>query len=45
MQEEAPQKSRQEEVGEFFADEQKKRDQWDDSKARLQPGIDKWIGG
>jgi hypothetical protein len=32
-------------VKEFFNEEQKKRDDWDRSQAKLQQRIDHWIGG
>lgn len=36
--------SRTEEVKAFFKGEENKRNQWDDSRVRLQKDIDKWIG-
>jgi hypothetical protein len=39
-----PPASRSEEVKEFFRGEENKRQKWDDSRVRLQQGIDQWIG-
>ena len=36
--------SRTEEVKAFFKGEEAKRNQWDDSRVRLQKGIETWIG-